>query len=188
MRVLGAVILLTLVALGGGAGRPQSASGCSGSALTFAEAIGLSDGAIYAGRVTRVETAGEAWLDLTIDVDLVVRGPASRNVPRAQAGVACEGISEGEWGYIVRGIHDERDQRATNMFFRMSSTAARDALQSAGLPDTSAATWHGNGRPGSWHQALLLIAAVAGFGLTAGWPGIRRRGIPPAMSSDISER
>jgi hypothetical protein len=188
MRVLAGVILLMLLAIGVVAGRPQGANGCSGSVLTFEDAIRLSDGAIYAGRVTRAEAAGEAWQDLTIAIDLVVRGPASRDVPRAQAGVACEGISEGEWGYVVRGIHDEPDPRATNMFFRMSSTAAREALHSAGLPDTSTATRPANGPRDSWHGALLVIAALAGFGLSAGWLGTRRRGLAPAMSTDIAER
>ena len=178
MRILGAAILMTLVAVAGVAERPEGASGCSGSVLEFEDAIRLSDGAIYAGRVTGVEAVGEAWTDLTIDIDLVVRGPASRHVPRAQAGVACEGIVEGQWGYIVRGIHDARDARATNMFFRMSSAAARDALHSAGLPDTSTAARAANEPSGIWPGGLLGMVAVASFGLTAQWLGSRRRRRP----------
>ena len=175
MRMLGAAFLLTLVAVAGAAARPDVARGCSGSVLLFEDAIRLSDGAIYAGRVTGVKPAGEAWIDLTIDVDLVVRGTASRHVPRAQAGVACDGIVEGQWGYIVRGIHDARDARATNMFFRMSSAAARDALHSAGLPDTSTATRAADEPSDTWRGALLAIVAVAGFGFSAQWLGYRRR-------------
>lgn len=173
MRTFVAVFLLVLVAAGGIAARPDIATGCSGSVLEFEDAIRLSDGAIYAGRITGAEMAGEAWIDLTIEIDLVVRGPASRHVPRAQAGVACEGISTGEWGYIVRGIHDARDARATNMFFRISPATARDALNSAGLPDTSTATPAGNERSDIWLGALLAIVAVAGFAVSAQWLGSR---------------
>ena len=175
MRVLGAAILMALAAVLGAGASPEGANGCSGSVLEFEDAIRLSDGAIYAGRVTGVETAGEAWIDLTIDIDLVVRGPARRHVPRAQAGVACDGIREGEWGYIVRGIHDARDPRATNMFFRISPAAARDAIRSAGLPDTSTATPTANEASDTWRGALLAVVAVAGSAVSALWLGSRRR-------------
>jgi len=186
--MLGAAILLTLVAVAGAGARPDGAAGCSGSVLEFEDAIRLSEGAIYAGRVSDAEPAGEAWTDLTIDIDLVVRGPGSRHVPRAQAGVACDGISEGEWGYIVRGVHDALDPRATNLFFRISPATARDALRSAGLPDTSTAPRAANEPSDIWHGALLAIVAIAGFGLSARWLATRRSVQMPTISGDIPER
>ena len=185
--MLGAAFLLTLVAVAGAAARPEVARACSGSVLVYEDAIRLSDGAIYAGRVTGVEPAGEAWIDLTIDVDLVVRGPASRHVPRAQAGVACNGIVEGQWGYVVRGVHDAQ-RSATNLFFRISTSAAREALHSAGLPDTSTATRSAREPSDTWHGALLAIAVVAGFGFSAQWLGYRRRSRALVISGDIPQR
>lgn len=167
MRAVRVAIFLSLVAAAGVAARPEAASACVGSVLSFKDAIALSEGAIYAGRISRTEIVDQFWIDLTIDIDLVVRGPASGEVPRAQAGAACDGIREGEWGYIVRGVHDSQDPRADNLFFRISRSAARAALDAAGLPDTSTATDHADAPPDILPWPLLAVVAVAGFWVSA---------------------
>jgi hypothetical protein len=152
--------------------------------LSFEDAIRLSDGAIYAGRVTNAQTVDLFWIDLTIDIEVVVRGPAARQVPRAQAGAACDGIREGEWGYVVRGIHDSQDPRASNLFYRISRSAARSVLDAAGLPDTSTSTVGANER-GAWPWPLVAIIAVVAFAFSTRWSwGTRRRGRTRLIEDD----
>lgn len=106
MRVVGVALLLIVTGLAATAWRPEVASACTGRTLDFEDAIGMSNGAIYAGRIKRAEPAAVFWVDLTIDIDLVSRGPAVTQVRRAQAGHVCDGIRVGQYGYMVRGVHD----------------------------------------------------------------------------------
>jgi hypothetical protein len=138
VRAAGVALVIVVVGLGSTALRPAAVSACTGVALDFDDALRLSDGAIYAGRITRAETAATFWVDLTIDVDRVVRGPVATRVPRAQAGHVCDGIQVGQYGYIVRGIlNPDYGPDKQDMFFRGTRSDARAALLAAGLPDTS---------------------------------------------------
>jgi hypothetical protein len=138
VRVAGVALILVIVGLGAAAWRPAAVSACVGVTLDFEDALRLSDGAIYAGRITRAETAATFWIDLTIDIDRVVRGPAATRVSRAQAGDVCDGIQVGQYGYIVRGVLDpEYGPDKHDVFFRINRSDARAALIAAGLPDTS---------------------------------------------------
>lgn len=194
MRAVLVAILLSLVAAAGTAVRPETARACVGSELSFKDAVLLSDGAIYAGRISRTEIVDQFWIDLTIDIDLVVRGAASREVSRAQAGAACDGIREGEWGFIVRGIHDARDPRADNLFFRMSRSEARAALDAAGLLDTSTPPTAPAEAPDMTPMPLLaggLLAAAwyAAHQLGRGrWRRSRRRDSPVSDATLPTER
>ena len=143
MRVVGGAVLLLVVGLAAAAWRPEAASACTGRTLDFKDAIGLSNGAIYAGRIKRAGRAATFWTDLSIDIDLVVRGPAATRLRRAQAGYVCDAILVGQYGYIVRGVRDPQYSGAglSDLFFRVSGSLtrsdARAALAAAGLPDTS---------------------------------------------------
>ena len=138
VRVVGVALLLVTVGLGSAALRPAAVNACVGVALDFEDALGMTNGAIYAGRITRAEPAATFWVDLTIDIDRVVRGPVATRVPRAQAGHVCDGIQVGQHGYIVRGILDpDYGPDRHDMFFRVSPSEAQTALIAAGLPDTS---------------------------------------------------
>ena len=164
VRVVSVALVLLIVGLGSAALRPATVSACTGVALDFDDALGLSDGAVYAGRITRAEAAATFWVDLTIDIDRVVRGPASTRVPRAQAGHVCDGIQVGEYGYIVRGIlNPDYGPDRQDMFFRISQSDARAALIAAGLPDTS--TPSGGETPTSpttpWTWLALWLAATS---------------------------
>lgn len=165
MRTFGAALVLVIVGLGLAAVRPAAVSACSGVTLAFEDALSLSDGAIYAGRVTRADTTNTFWVDLTIDIDRVVRAPATERVPRAQAGNVCDGIEVGQYGYIVRDVlNPEHGPDKQDLFFRVSRFDARAALIAAGLPDTSAApdgaTRGAPAMPWTW-LALWLAAAFA---------------------------
>jgi hypothetical protein len=139
MRVVGLALLLVVVGLAVAAWRPEAASACTGRTLDFEDALRASNGAIYAGRITRAEAAATFWVDLTIDIDHIVRGPAATRVRRAQAGYVCDGIQVGQYGYIVRGVRDPQfpGTGSEDVFIRISRSAARAALIAVGLPDTS---------------------------------------------------
>lgn len=158
-------MVLLIVSLGLGALRPAAVSACSGVTLDFKDALPLSDGSIYSGRITRADIADTFWIDLTIDIDRVVRGPADQRVPRAQAGHACDGIQIGQYGYIVRDVlNPEHGPEAQDLFFLVSQSDARAALLAAGLPDTSTApegaTRSAPALPWTW-LALWLAATLA---------------------------
>ena len=139
MRAIAAALLLVVAGMTAGASRPEVVSACVGRYLDFEDAIGMSDGAIYAGRITRAEIADTFWFDVTIDIDFVVRGQASTRVRRAQAGHVCDGIQVGQHGYMVLGVRDANfpGSDPEDLFFRVSRSRARAALIAAGLPDTS---------------------------------------------------
>jgi hypothetical protein len=138
VRVISIALVLLVVGFGSAAVRPAAVSACSGVALDLEDALRLSDGAVYAGRISRAEMADTFWVDLTIDIDRVVRGPADSRVRRVQAGHVCDGIQVGQYGYIVRGIENpDYGPGQQDMFFRVSRSEARTALLAAGLPDTS---------------------------------------------------
>jgi hypothetical protein len=140
VRTVGAALVLVIVGLGLTAVRPATVSACTGVTLDFEDALPLSDGAIYAGRITRADIADYFWIDLTIDIERVVRGPATQRVSRAQAGHVCDGIQVGQYGYIVREVlNPEYGPEKQDLFFRVSQSDARAALLAAGLPDTSTA-------------------------------------------------
>lgn len=171
VRTLAAALVLVIVGLGWSAVSPAAMSACSGVILDFEDALPISDGAIYAGRITRANVADTFWIDLAIDVDGVVRGPAAERVPRAQAGHVCDGIRVGEYGYIVRGVlNPEHGPERQDLFFRVSQSDARAALIAAGLPDTSTAafgaTRSGAAMPWTWLAvwlATMLALVFAGL-------------------------
>ena len=130
--------------------------------MNFAEAIRLSDGAIYAGRIARVDVVDGFWSALRIEIDHVARGPAAVRVARAQAGNVCEGIRVGEYGFIVRGV-DDPYSATEDMFFAISKSAGMGALHAAGLPDSSTADV--NRRAPVDPSVWVLFWATATFGL-----------------------
>lgn len=163
MRVIGVALALVVACLAASAARPEATSACMGRILEFKDAIGMSDGAIYAGRITRADYA-TFTIDVTIDVEHVVRGPGAARVRRAQAGDVCDGIQVGEWGYMVRGVNDPQYGSETDdLFFRVGRFAARNALIAAGMPETStvsaAAIEASPNPPWSW----LAFWSVAAF-------------------------
>jgi len=165
MRVVCATFLLIMAGTVVTASRPEAASACVGRVLDFRDAIGLSDGPIYAGRITRAETAATFWMDVTIDIDLVVRGPAATRVRRAQAGSVCDGIRAGEWGYMVRGVRDPGypESKHFDLFFRVGPSYARNALRAAGLPDTSTAPGFESGIVPNLPWVWLALSSCIGF-------------------------
>lgn len=177
MRAVCAATLLVLVGMVATAVRPDPISACVGRILAFEDAIRMSDGPIYAGRITRAEYAETFWMDVTIDIDIVVRGPAATRVRRAQAGDICDGIRVGEWGYIVRGVRDPHwpGTGPDDVFFAISRSKARTALSAAGLPNTSSAVdaipQEASGVPWAW----LAVWFVAAFAITWREGGRRRR-------------
>jgi len=170
MRAVGIAVFLAAGCLMVASGQPSGANACSGRYLEFADALALSNGAVYSGRVTRAEAADTFWIDMTIDIDHVVRGPAAGRIRRAQAGIVCDGIRANEYGYVVRGVLDPleppSDERL-DLFFRISTTAAEAALQAAGMPITSTAPSSGEEtRPivplawlGLWSATAFVLAA-----------------------------
>ncbi|HEU0234974.1 MAG TPA: hypothetical protein VFR14_00895 [Candidatus Limnocylindrales bacterium] len=140
VRTVGAALVLVVVGLGLTAVRPATVSACTGVTLDFEDALSLSDGAIYAGRITGADIANYFWVDLTIDIERVIRGPAVQRLSRAQAGHVCDGIQVGQYGYIVRDVlNPEYGPKKQDFFFRVNQSDARAALLAAGLPDTSTA-------------------------------------------------
>ena len=164
MRAISVAVLLVAGGLAAAAWRPDAASACTGRTLDFADAIRMSHGAIYAGQITRAHDAASFWIDLTIDIDLVVRGPAATRVRRAQAANVCDGIQVGQYGYIVRGVRDPQYPGNEDVFVRISGSDARAALLAAGLPDTStlpdAATPTAPAVPWAWPVLWLAAAFV----------------------------
>ena len=165
MRVLGATLLFILAGTVVTAWRPEAASACTGRVLDFRDAIRLSDGPIYAGRITRAESAATFWVDVTIDIDLVVRGPAATRVRRAQAGQVCDGILAGQWGYMVRDVRDPDypESKHDDLFFRVSPSYGRSVLRAAGLPDTSTASGVPNEGVSSLPSTWLALGAGIAF-------------------------
>ena len=138
MRAVGAVLLLVTVALGWGVLTPPGANACTGRLLTFADAVSMSDGPIYAGHITRATKVGVSAVRVTIDVESVVRGPATTTLARVEAGAACDSVLVGQWGYVVRDVRDpEYPEGPDDLFFHIGAATAREALAAAGLPDTS---------------------------------------------------
>ena len=174
MRVLGATLLLILASMVVTAWRPEAASACSGRNLDLRDAIGLSHGPIYAGRITRAESAATFWVDVTIDIDLVVRGPAATRVRRAQAGDVCDGILAGEWGYMVRDVRDPEypESKHNDLFFHVSPSYGRNVLRAAGLPDTSTASGVPNENVPSVPWGWLALSS--GIGFVVAYRGLRR--------------
>ncbi len=173
VRMIGVALLLVIVGLTDAAWRPEAVSACTGRALEFEDALRVSTGSIYAGRIIRAETADTFWVDLTIDIDRVVRGPAAARVRRAQAAYVCDGIQVGQYGYIVRGVGDpDYPSDDQDVFIRVSRSDARAALIAAGLPDTSTLPSHettaGRAMPWAWLGFWLAAASVLAY------RGIRR--------------
>jgi hypothetical protein len=167
LRVVFLVAALGLSALG----QPLAAAACSGPTLSLEDAVAKSDGAIYAGRITRA-TPTTFWMDISIDVDVVVRGSAATELPRAQAAPsACEPIRVGEYGFIVRGISDPENS-SEDRFYVLSRSAGLAALAEVGLPDTAMAG------PADAAPALPVgpaLAGLAGFiAIVATWRRVRR--------------
>jgi hypothetical protein len=152
--------LAAVIAIGLAASAPPDAAACSGRLMNFAEAIRLSDGAIYSGRIVRVDVVDGFWNALEIEIDHVARGPAAVRVGRVQAGNVCEGIRVGEYGWIVREV-DDPFSATEDMFFGISESAGLGALRGAGLPDTSTAesTSSAPMNPSAW----LWFWAIASF-------------------------
>ena len=171
MRVVGGAVLLLVVGLAAAAWRPEAASACTGRTLDFKDAISLSNGAIYAGRIRRAERAATFWTDLSIDIDLVVRGPAATRLRRAQAGYVCDAILVGQYGYIVRGVRDPQYSGAglSDLFFRVGGSLtrsdARGALAAAGLPDTSTLPDPTTQAPPAMPWAWLAFWSATAFAL-----------------------
>jgi hypothetical protein len=171
VRTVRVVLVLVLVGIGLAAVRPAPVSACVGVNIEFEDALRLSHGAIYAGRITRADDAYSFWIDLSIDIDRVVRGPAAVRVPKAQAGHICDGIQVGQYGYIVRDVINPEDGPGKrDLFFRVGWYYARAALIAAGLPDTStapaASTRTAPEVPWSWlgfWLAATLVLAVGGL-------------------------
>jgi hypothetical protein len=148
-----ALLLLALLS------HPEVAAACEGESISFEDAIRKSDGAIYAGRITRADYRFGSY-DISVDVQAVVRGPAAERIRRAYAGSYCDGIAAGQWGYVVRKVPDLYDpSRRHDLFFRIGGYYGRSALASAGLPDT-ATPFDAERTPAS--QSLGWLAVLAG--------------------------
>ncbi len=176
MRVIGVALVLVVAVLAGSAARPDAASACMGRILEFRDAVGTADGAIYAGRITRADYS-TFTIDVTMDIDHVVRGPADPRVLRAQAGDVCDGINVGEWGYMVRDVrHPDVGSETDDLFFPIGRYAARGALIAAGLPDTSTVPAAAASEPSpNARWAWLTFWSVAGFLLALRGLSGRRR-------------
>lgn len=141
MRVIVAVLALLTVGLGVSISHPEAAHACSGRRLDLKDALRMSHGAVYAGRIERAEPRPGSFrgYDITIDVEIVVRGPAAPRLRRADAGAVCDPIMAGTWGYIVRDVRDpEYPGVIDDLFFRVSRYYGRNAVRAVGLPDTAA--------------------------------------------------
>ena len=165
MRAIVVAILLVLVGVAAGTVRPEAVSACIGRILAFEDAIHLSDDAIYGGRITRAEISGTFFYDVTMDIDLVVRGPVTPRLRRVQAGDICDGIRVGEWGYIVRDVHDPNwpGSGPDDLFFPIGRYVARNALIAAGLPNTSTLPVDTHEPRSSHPLSLLTIWFVTAF-------------------------
>ena len=166
MRVVAAVALLVLIGLAVGASDPPDARACTGRVVGFDEALRMSEGSVYAGRVRQVEPAGIEAVNAVIDVQLVVRGAGSGTIERLASAVSCEPILVGDWGYVVRDVRDPQYPGAPDdLFFAIGTSIARPILRAAGLPDTSTSTAT-DARPQAAPidaVALLVAATLTGY-------------------------
>jgi hypothetical protein len=163
VRVIVIAFLLAIVGFVGSGFEPDPARACVGRRLDLSKVVRLSNGAIYSGRVVRADPADTFWIDLVVDVDRVVRGPADSRIPRAQAGNVCDGIRVGEYGYVVHDVPDPAFPNGDRfeVFIESSRADARSVLIAAGLPDTSTGTDANPPRSAPMLPVVLGVAFVA---------------------------
>ncbi len=175
MRVLAAVAVLTLGSVAANLSAPLQVRACTGPSIEFADALRASRGSIYAGRITRVTGSRLGSSKVTIDVDIVVRGPANQTLAEVIAPFVCDPIVEGQWGYMVRDVRDPQYATGSaDVFFAIGTSVARPALRAAGLPQTATAIER---RPPSGPNdafmpwlVVALTAYLTIYGLLSGRP------------------
>jgi hypothetical protein len=148
----------------------DDASACSAPVISFRAAIRASHGAILlVGIGSAVHPRDSGVFDLKSHVHAVVRGPAAVRIPRALAGSVCDGIDEGQVGYLVRDVDHPDLSPHSDLFYAAveggrSLSGMRKALAEIGLPATDVESAR---TPAPW---VAVAAGLVAFGVV-----LRRR-------------
>ena len=186
MRVLAGALLLVAASFAANASAPADVRACTGPSIEFAEAVRLSQGSIYAGRIIHVARAPTGSAEITMAVDIVVRGPAHRTLGNVIPPFVCDPIAEGRWGYVVRDVrHPDSLDGSADIFFPIGTSVARAVLRDAGLPDTATSMKEPVPRAPNDPRVLLIVAATATAYLAASGR-VRSRPTPARPDGDMA--